>query len=176
MKALRRAKWLSRAEACRDDTINHSWGYKDLLKKGLEAVETGEDRQELGIEKLQSNFKEIENDAHRSLAGKHSRAVVELRGEVDYDVVLGQITRVLQAHCTRIWLRRMPVTYIQGMSFLAACVVLVSGEEEAGFWLYAHLIEEVLSPFFFCDRPLILGYHADAQIFQELVVQVTPII
>ena len=46
------------------------------------------------------------------------------------------------------------------MSFLAACLVLVTEDEEAAYWLYAHLIEEVLSPSFFGDRPLLLGYCA----------------
>jgi hypothetical protein len=60
------------------------------------------------------------------------------------------------------------------MSFLAACLVLVTGDEETSYWLYAHLIEEVLSPFFFGDRPLLLGYHADSELLNELVSQLCP--
>lgn len=60
------------------------------------------------------------------------------------------------------------------MSFLAACLCLVTEDEETAYWLYAHLIEEVISPGFFCDRPLLLGYHADARIFRELTTQICP--
>jgi len=63
---------------------------------------------------------------------------------------------------------------VQGMSFLAAVTLLVCQEEEAAFWLFAHLAEEVLSPGFFCSSPYILGYHADTAIFQDLVQKIFP--
>jgi len=107
----RQRAWTARAEIIKSHSKGFS--YSDLLNRGIAAVEHDEDRQELGLERIKGYFKEIVNDAHRSLAGKHSKAVVELRGSNSFDEALGRITRVLQAHCTRIWLRQLPMTYVQ---------------------------------------------------------------
>ena len=89
------------------------------------------DRQELGLDRLKGFFKEIDNDAHRSLAGKHSKAVVELRGSGSFEEALGRITRVLQAHCTRIWLRQLPMTYVQATPFVFALHKLCEPDRSA---------------------------------------------
>lgn len=118
----RKKRWKDRAQLIKSQTKGFS--YSDLLSRGIAGVERGEDRQELGVERLKGYFQEIVNDAHRSLAGKHSKAVVELRGSGSFDEALGRITRVLQAHCTRIWLRQLPMTYVQVGPCLATFVSL----------------------------------------------------
>ena len=51
--------------------------------------------------------------------------------------------QLLLAYMLRVRTRRLAVDYTQGMSFLAALLLLVVGQQEAAYWLFCHLIERV---------------------------------
>ena len=56
-------------------------------------------------------------------------------------------------------LRSLPSGYYQGMNFIAAMLILATGDEECAFWLLMFILEDVLDPHFFATDPVLLGYH-----------------
>ncbi|CAE6955330.1 GRTP1 [Symbiodinium sp. CCMP2592] len=66
-------------------------------------------------------------------------------------------------------------TYVQGCSMMAAmCLGFTAGREEEGFWLFIHLLEDVLGPDFFSRQPALLGYHGDRAAAAALVASQSP--
>ena len=45
------------------------------------------------------------------------------------------------------------------MNFIAAMLILATGDEECAFWLLMFILEDVLDPHFFATDPVLLGYH-----------------
>ena len=88
---------------------------------------------------------QIELDAPRSFSGKHSMVLglmVE-EGSVARPELVQWNQQLLLAYMLRVRTRRLAVDYTQGMSFLAALLLLVVGQQEAAYWLFCHLIERV---------------------------------
>ena len=46
------------------------------------------------------------------------------------------------------------------MSFLVAMLLAVTEDEEATFWLFVLLVEELMPREFFSESPALVGYHA----------------
>lgn len=61
-------------------------------------------------------------------------------------------------------------TYVQGMNLLAAmCIGFVGGREQEGFWLFIHVLEDVLGSEYFLVWPPLLGYHIDCAVATSLI-------
>eukprot|EP00927_Polykrikos_kofoidii_P035529 TRINITY_DN30098_c0_g1_i2.p1 TRINITY_DN30098_c0_g1~~TRINITY_DN30098_c0_g1_i2.p1 ORF type:complete len:405 (-),score=51.17 TRINITY_DN30098_c0_g1_i2:87-1301(-) len=68
-------------------------------------------------------------------------------------------------------------TYVQGYNFLAAmCLGFSGGCEEMGFWLFLHLMEDILGHEYTSRTPPFLGYHADRAVAVELVASEAPLL
>lgn len=66
-------------------------------------------------------------------------------------------------------------TYVQGCSMMAAmCLGFVGGREEEGFWLFLHLLEDVLGPEFLSRYPPLIGFHGDRVAAANLVACSAP--
>ncbi len=52
---------------------------------------------------------------------------------------------VLQRVLTAYALRNTSIGYVQGMNYLAAFLLLVTGDETETFWLFATLLEDILT-------------------------------
>eukprot|EP00930_Biecheleria_cincta_P030062 TRINITY_DN20864_c0_g1_i1.p1 TRINITY_DN20864_c0_g1~~TRINITY_DN20864_c0_g1_i1.p1 ORF type:complete len:704 (+),score=135.45 TRINITY_DN20864_c0_g1_i1:60-2114(+) len=66
-------------------------------------------------------------------------------------------------------------SYTQGMNFLAAmCLSLCQSNDEAGFYLFARLAEDVLTLDYFRQHPPLLGPFADSAALRLLVQQNLP--
>ncbi|CAE7276407.1 GRTP1 [Symbiodinium pilosum] len=66
-------------------------------------------------------------------------------------------------------------TYVQGCSMMAAmCLGFTVGREEEGFWLFIHLLEDVLGADFFSRQPALVGFHGDRAAAAALVASQSP--
>jgi len=67
------------------------------------------------------------------------------------------------------------MTYVQGCSMLAAmCLGFTGGREEAGFWLFLYLLDDVLGADFMSQTPPLMGYHGDRSAAVALIAKQVP--
>lgn len=67
-------------------------------------------------------------------------------------------------------------SYVAGANLLAAmCLGFVRGREEDGFWLFAHVIEDILGTEYFARTPSLLGFQGDRAAALALVTSEAPL-
>ncbi|CAE7456438.1 GRTP1 [Symbiodinium natans] len=119
---------------------------------------------------------------HLDVAGQTGKAVVNReRQSLREDLVDKSLRQSLSLGADGWAVDSMPSlgdpvpTYVQGCSMMAAmCLGFTAGREEEGFWLFIHLLEDVLGADFFSRQPALVGYHGDRAAVAALVALQSP--
>ena len=78
---------------------------------------------------------------------------------------------ILQRILTAYALRNTSIGYVQGMNYLAAFLLLVTGDEVDTFWLFTTLLEDIFPGYF---GQGLKGFQLDSQVMQNYLAESLP--
>ena len=119
------------------------------------------------------NFQEVENDVGKGHTDKScwNYSFHEFLHYVQENIPLAtcrvNVANVLKAHI----MRNPSSGYVQGMNLVASFLLCFMDEEHA-FWMFTHLVENVLPPFFYSKTEkdvALFGYHSENYIMKNLL-------